>query len=209
MEINELETYLENVLEIIFDVQVCIYNAEFIGSETSPDENWVKGHTFFKHYFHQLRFVSVIQLCKVFSPKESQAHNFEKLLNRLETTSLPLLTPEYYRSNPTAEFWIDDRQKLNSLISKIRDSLNEHRKEIIDITELRDTIYAHRDKKVRGEYIPWPKLKGLSDLALEIHNNIKLGFFGSTFMFPNKESWSPKWVVRQASKSRPKRKSKD
>lgn len=29
MKINELETYLENVLEIIFDVQVCIYNAEY------------------------------------------------------------------------------------------------------------------------------------------------------------------------------------
>ena len=57
-------------------------------------------------------------------------------------------------------------------------------------------------KKVEGEFVPWPKLKELSDLALVIYNELNLGFFGNTFIFPNKESWSPSWVIKQASKSR-------
>lgn len=75
--------------------------------------------------------------------------------------------------------------------------------------DLKIRMVSLRVRKIKGEFITWPKLKGLSDLNLEIHNDIKLWLFESTFTFPNKESWSPKWVVKQAAKTRAKRKSKD
>lgn len=149
----------------------------------------------------------MIQLCKLFSPKDSQMHNFEKLLKQLESTTLPV--PKHIESAPFEDYWIDNRDKLSSLISKIRGLLNDQQEKISNITLLRDSIYAHKDKKIKGDFAPWPDLKILSDLALEIYNEIQLGFFGTTFLFPNKESWSPKWVVFQASKSRPIGKSKD
>jgi hypothetical protein len=206
MKILELEDYLENVLQIIFDVQVCMYNAELIGSESSKDEDWVKEHMFFKHYFHQLRFITVIQLCKLFSVKETQKHNFEKLLKQLESSRIPSISSEKYESSSSAIYWIDNREKLNQIILKIRTLMVQHKETINNLTLLRDTIYAHRDRKAEGEFIPWPKLKELSDLALLIYNELNLGFFGSAFIFPNKENWSPSWVIKQAAKTRSSRK---
>lgn len=207
MTLKDIEYYKEGVLQILFDVQVSVYNAKYIGTPSGDDEDWVKSHGFFRHYFSQMRFVLVIQLAKLFSNSRNESYSFRKFIRILDST----LSPELDGLNRNK---IYGESKKVELISELNFMLDEFKEEIDILMELRNNIYAHSkkvktnghvEKEEKKHSLSWPQLESLSELAFDFYNKISGAFQDAHFFFPNKSNWSPEWFVKRAASTRPPR----
>ncbi|MDR7131280.1 hypothetical protein J2X69_003641 [Algoriphagus sp. 4150] len=204
MTLKEIEEYKDAVLQILFDVQVSIHNAKYLGTSSSENENWVKKHGFFRHYFSQMRFILIIQLAKLFSNSGNESYSFQKFINRLDSTPLPKVD-ELNRNK------ISDQSKKKELITELRSMLDKLKGEIQVLMELRNNFYAHgkrinkhgQEVKVEKEIpLSWKQLESLTELAFDFYNRINGAFYDGEFIFPNKSGWSPEWVVKRAAETR-------
>lgn len=204
MTLKEIEEYKESVLQIIFDVQVSVYNAKFIGTETSENEDWVKRHSFFKHYFFQLRFISIIQLAKLFTDSKNERQNFHNFIRKIESSKHPV-------SDDQNRNKITNQNQKEILVTELKNMLYENKSDIDILINLRNNVYAHGKKikqdgkesdKTNIQELSWPKIEKLSEMALDFYNKINSAFFDGEFFFPNKSSWSPEWVVKTAATTR-------
>jgi hypothetical protein len=205
MTLDEIEEYKEVVLQIMFDIQVSVNNAKMIGTNSTEDEDWVKGHSFFKHYFLQLRFITVIQLAKLLSDSGNQKYNFHKFLRRLESEKHPFIDFNEGQESTFIRNKITSGVLLLQLTSGIKSSMEKYKDDIEVLVTLRDKVYAHKDQYQINKILPWERIESLSKLVFEIYNKISGAFFDAEFFFPNKSGWSPEWVIKQAAKTRLKR----
>jgi hypothetical protein len=205
MTLEEIESYREKVLQIMFDVQVTIYNAKIIGNTSTEDEDWVKDHPFFRHYFSQMKFIAVIQLAKLLSQSDNQKLNFQKFLKRLQSEKLPEIksVSGYEEMEDKTEFY--SKHQLMKLEEDIKTAIEKHKSDIKKLTDARDKVFAHSDPNFKDGFLSWPVIESLSELVHFIYNKISGDFTSSEFMFPNKSTWSPEWVIKKAASTRPKR----
>ncbi|MGE5944020.1 MAG: hypothetical protein ACM31G_06745, partial [Flavobacteriales bacterium] len=84
MKLQELNNWLEELFNIIVDLNISINNARYLikeeGSETVES---IKKTGFFNHHIYQLKFITVVQLCKIFDNRNNQKRNIYKLFNKL------------------------------------------------------------------------------------------------------------------------------
>ncbi|WP_026969172.1 hypothetical protein [Algoriphagus terrigena] len=204
MTLKEIEEYKDEVLQILFDVQVSIHNAKYLGTPSTENEDWVKKHGFFRHYFVQMRFILIIQLAKLFSNSGNESYSFQKFINRLDSTPLPEVN-ELNRNK------ISDQTKKKELITELRFMLEIFKGEIEVLMDLRNNFFAHgkrinkngqeakTEKKIP---LSWKQLESLTELAFDFYNRINGAFYDGEFIFPNKSGWSPEWVVKRAAQTR-------
>lgn len=195
MTIEEISEYKNNVLELLFDVQVSVSSAKYIGTATTEDENWVKNHPFFKHYFFQLRFILIIQLAKLLTDNDNEKYNFHKFLRRLESSSPPEVD-ELKRNN------IASNSQMRDFILDVRSMLNEFKDDIDVLIILRNKVYAHKGSHQNIKNISWQRIEALSELTFDVYNKINGAFYSGEFSFPNKKNWGPEWVIKRAAETR-------
>lgn len=205
MTLEEIESYREKVLQIMFDVQVTIYNAKIIGNTSTEDEDWVKDHPFFRHYFSQMKFIAVIQLAKLLSQSDNQKLNFQKFLKRLHSEKLPEIKSASGKEVIEDKIEFYSKYQLMKLEENINSAIERHKSDIKKLTEARDKVFAHSDPNFKEGFISWPAIESLSELVHFIYNKISGEFTNTEFMFPNKRTWSPEWVIEKAALTRPKR----
>lgn len=83
----EIEEWLRDISYIILDLNIAVQNSERLAENKYDFEIEIKRHGFFKHHWYQLRFISIIQLCKLLSENSNEKRSFHKLFNRLERDS--------------------------------------------------------------------------------------------------------------------------
>lgn len=206
MTLKDIEEFKNGVLQILFDIQVSINNAKYVGTSTTVEENWVKRHGFFRHYFNQMRFILIIQLAKLFSNSKNESYSFRKFIRILDSTSLPEVD-EQNRNKISNQF------KKEELIKELNSMMDEYSIEIEILMDLRNNFYAHGKKiKKNGHYekvetivpLSWRQIESLSSLAFDFYNKISGAFQDGEFIFPNKSDWSPEWVVKRAAETKAK-----
>jgi len=205
MTLEEIESYREKVLQIMFDVQVTIYNAKIIGNTSTEDEDWVKDHPFFRHYFSQMKFIAVIQLAKLLSQSDNQKLNFQKFLKRLQSEKLPEIKSASGKEVIEDKIEFYSKHQLMKLEEDINAAIERHKSDIKKLNDARDKVFAHSDPNFKEGFISWPAIESLSELVHFIYNKISGDFTNTEFMFPNKRTWSPEWVIEKAASTRPKR----
>lgn len=198
MNLKEIKEYQEELLQILFDIQVSVNNAKIISTRATEDEEWVKSHAFFKHYLSQVRFITIIQLSKLLSDKESQKFNFHKFLRKLESGKPPE-QDELNRNKVTS------KAEIKIFTDQIRSLLSSFEVDIQTLVYLRNKVYAHKDSPINGRNLSWQKIEALSEICFSIYNRILGSFFDTEFSFHNKADWGPEWIIKKASGTRPKK----
>lgn len=85
IDLEELKSYLYDQYNLIVDLNISVANLQRLSIQEFDFEDQIKRHGFFQHHKYQLRFISIIQLSKLF--KKGEKRSFHKLCNKLETSS--------------------------------------------------------------------------------------------------------------------------
>jgi len=200
MTIAEISKYKKNILGILFDILVSVNNAKYIGAKSTENEDWVKSHPFFKYYFHQLRFILIIQLTKLFNDSRNEKYNFYKFLRTLESTPLP-------ETNESNRNRISNSSQMAKLIADLKLMLEEFKVDITILINLRNNVYAH-SKQISAHSesgiitLSNERIEALTELAFNIYNKITGEFYDGEFIFPNKKNWSPEWLIQRVAETR-------
>lgn len=202
----EIEEWLNDIKNIIIDINVSINNAQRLTENQFEFEEDIKKHGFFQHYWHQLIFIIVIQLCKILSDKPNEKRSFKALFKRLEENNqheddLIKLLNDIEKINPEPSISIDDiKNKIQDLKSKVD---QESTKSIINkVIRARDKIYAHKDPGKDLPSFTFKQLKSLTDLASEIFNELQLFFLFKTTHLDNLSDWNINHVLFHMSELR-------
>src|SRR5687767_4141771 len=82
--------YLEGLLkaqwDIIVDLNISITNICRLKEDKYPYEEKIKLHGFFQHHWYQLKFISIIQLSKLFGMSKNDKRSFHKICSILESS---------------------------------------------------------------------------------------------------------------------------
>lgn len=85
MTIPEIQAHLKDQEHIIMDVLISYDNMKRLSEEKYEHEERIKRQAFFSYHFHQLKFILIIQLSKLFgSDAKNDKRSFHALLGGLE-----------------------------------------------------------------------------------------------------------------------------
>lgn len=185
VSLSELEEWLNDLRDLIFDIHICVANARRITIDKYENEDKLKKEGFFRHYQLQQIFIISIQLCKILTENHTQKRNVHKLFRTIEKH----------------EFDNDQDYVIKSEINRLRILIDEHKLLIEKVKEVRDQAYAHYDPN-RVEFGPTLlEYQTLVDLSAEIYNGIHLKHFGSSKFFRHTIPWEIDQVIRMAAKN--------
>lgn len=106
LKLEELKQWLEDIRNIVIDLNICLQNSERLTEDKYNFEKSIKEHGFFQLHWHQLRFISVIQLCKLLSDRPNEKRSFLNLCKRLETPNYdPDLLDLFSKNRITTMIW--------------------------------------------------------------------------------------------------------
>ncbi len=87
LTLKYLQEFLRDQQNIIFDLNISMNNMKRLNDNIYEFENEIKRHSFFKHHSYQLRFITMVQLTKLFSSSNSHKRSFHKLCITLKESS--------------------------------------------------------------------------------------------------------------------------
>lgn len=146
-----LESFLRDQWKIIVDLNICVRNLDRLKNEKYEFEEDIKRHGFFRHHWHQLKFISVIQVSKLFSSRANDKRSFIKLCNLLDstpfdTTLLARLDENKTKSNDIAH----SRDDIAPIILRTRKALESEEALVHKFLTARDTVFELERKKRGG-----------------------------------------------------------
>lgn len=146
--------------------------------ERKNDTHIIK-HPFFTSYYFQQKFLSVVQLCKIFSVSKMHKVSLDKLFERLKISAIKdqALKEQLdeHLGKMTDVFTHPDN--LLSAISNAAEKITQKRDLILRIVRIRNKVYAHTDKSSDIGKLSLEELQSLVILANEIYHTI----FGKIF----------------------------
>lgn len=189
---------------IILDLNISLKNIKRLNTYKSDYDQDILRHGFFRHHFHQLRFIMVIQLCKVLSDNKNEKRSFVKLCNKIENEKIDKLFYEKLRDNSLAqlEFTIKSRKELKEEAIKIKNLLVHHHDLIDKIIVLRNIAYAHKEPDAEFILLKMEELQTLTELSSEIYNRIIGKVDGSEIGFSFVTGWEVDAIINQLAKGR-------
>ena len=204
LTLEELRNWLSDVQNIIIDLNVSIMNAKrLILVDNYPFENEIKKHGFFQHHIDQLKFITVIQLCKLLSDNKNEKRSFYKLINRMQNDkfcshfNLLLL-----QNSNGAEGLLKTRQEVIFLTNNLKAKLDNHKVLINKIIEARDKIYAHTDPYAKVAFLSFEELNTLVELTSTIFNEIQFKIFFNSVMLDHLIDWEIDYILQYMSEFR-------
>ncbi|AUD01844.1 AbiU2 domain-containing protein [Spirosoma pollinicola] len=203
LELQEIKAFLEDQSNLIIDLNISAKNMNRLFIDKYEFEGKIKEHGFFQHHIYQLKFISVIQLSKLFSPKKNEKRSFHRLCNKLETSEYGASLKELFESNQdklTEE--VKGKSEVVGLVVEVRSLLSSHNELINRVIALRDQVYAHIDKKSKTQYITMDEIEILVELANKVYNLIRLRIFFWQTRFEHIEDWSIDYVLLSMSENK-------
>ena len=195
LKLSELKEWLETLWEIIVDLNICINNAKRLVNPQNDLEEKVINHGFFQLHFAQLKFVVIIQVCKVLSKNSNQKLNVHKLLNRLSNEKYDNELKGLLEKNLDNERELKSRNDILMFVKNQKEKIQEL-SSIIERTEiLRDKLYAHKDPGKNPQNVSFEELEQLVKFCSTLHNKFDQGFFGAITFFEMTRDWDIGYVV--------------
>jgi hypothetical protein len=195
-ELKELKQWLEDISNIVIDLNISVQNSERLTEDKYDFENSIKKHGFFQLYWHQLRFVSVIQLCKLLSDRPNEKRSFLSLCNQLETQNYDSDFFDLLRKNSTGSSnLIRSTSEILNLTAWIRAEINKQKGLVEKIIVARNKVYAHKDPAANVPQIKLSEIRELANLASNIYNIINFKFFFTRTYLEMLDDWSIDYVL--------------
>jgi len=201
---NEFIKWSELTEKIIIDLNISIKNIKRLISFNSEYDQAILRHGFFAHHFHQLRFIIVIQLCKLLSDRPNEKISFVKLCNKIKNEKLDSVFIEQFHINANNNilYTINSRKELKERADKIKDQIESHQEIIRKIVDLRNWAYAHVEPKAEIITITIDDLESLVSLASNIHNDIFKVMGSGDIGFERVSGWEVDAVINQIAHGR-------
>ncbi len=190
-ELEELKQWLEDIRNIVIDLNISVQNSERLATDKYEFEKSIKEHGFFQHHWYQLRFISVIQLCKLLSDRRNEKRSFLSLCNQLESQNydsdlLDLLS----RNSRGSSNLIKSTPEILNLTAWIRTEINKQKGLVEKIIAARNKVYAHKDPAANVPQIKLSEIRELVDLTSNIYNTLNLKFFFTQTYLELLDDWS-------------------
>ncbi|WP_034924599.1 hypothetical protein [Gillisia sp. CAL575] len=183
MKLEEFDNWFEIWRKILLDLNISIMNTRYLLTIHENDIQQGKNSGFFDYHTSQLRFIVVIQLCKIFDNSSNQKRNVHKLFNRLINEKLDIMFNEKLKENQESDSAISSIDQMIKKVHILKDELENHSELIKKIVIGRNKIYAHTDPEfTRGEY-SWAQLDILVDFSNRIYNEIYGGINNTNTLF--------------------------
>lgn len=210
MTSDELKDWFEQTAKIITELHICLSNANRLFELKYENEEWVKNHGYFRHYYYQLWFIMSIQLTKLLSDNKNQKYNFNKLLNKLENEKLDKSILKLLTQNKEKPFnaVFCDKQELINKIQHFRHAIKDNKSIIEKFVTSRDTLYAHRDPNATLQGLSLPDAEQVITLCKDIYNCFRGGIFDIYSDFTRTHDWSIDFVLKQAALAKTQRSKK-
>ncbi|WP_417875979.1 hypothetical protein [Winogradskyella sediminis] len=197
MKLTELNIWLEDLRNLIIDLNISLNNAKYLIKEKgTPTEQKIKEHGFFKHHIYQLKFIMIIQLCKIFDNNSNQKINVHKLFNRLRNEGYDKELTEKLISNSDSYNGIKDKKEMIAVVNSLQDKILLKNEFIESLVFLRNKVYAHKDKTDSYASLKWTDLEELIKLSSEIYNKIYGGIYNSHMYFEWTGDWNVKDIIQ-------------
>ncbi|MGO3706642.1 MAG: hypothetical protein ACTJGD_02390 [Mesonia hippocampi] len=196
MKLQELNNWRKELFNIIADLSISINNAKYLinekGSETVES---IKKIGFFKHHTYQLKFIIIVQLCKIFDNRKNQKINIHKLFNKLQTEQYDEELNKVLSKNEESNTGLKSKQEIIKTIEYLKQEINKKRETIEKITSLRDSVFAHSDPNNTTQDIYWKELEDLINLSNKCYNEIYGKLYDCETKFEITSPWDVKKVI--------------
>lgn len=196
MKLKELNNWLTELLKIIVDLNISINNARYLVKEIGSDTvESIKKTGFFNHHIYQLKFIAVIQLCKIFDKRDNQKRNIYKLLNKLRNEDYDKDLNELLLNNYENDIGLKSKQDILLTINYLEKEISKEIKTIEKIKNLRDCVFAHNDPNKTYEDISWNELEILIKLSNRIYNEIYGKLYNCDTRFEITLDWNVSRII--------------
>ena len=196
IELNKIEEFLKDQYHLILDLNISIKNMKRLKDDKYQFESELKKYGFFRHHWYQLKFISVIQLAKLFSSSKNEKRSFKKLCSILEGANYgPNLNQLIVENQSKTTEVIKSRNDIFEITRNTKEVLEENKELIKKIVDARNQIYAHKDPDPQVDYINSEEIDHLVTIANEVHNNFEFKFFFRTTMFSEAQDWDIDYVL--------------
>ena len=189
---EELENWLEDLRNIIFELNIALNNAKYIMTTDEPEEKKIFRHGFYQHHIRQLRFIIVVHLCKLYDNSRNQKRNLLKLIERLKSNSYE----DKFLHQLSNSSKYPNKLELVKAIDELKKEIEEEQSVFQRLKEARNWLYAHKDPDKTVEYIKWTDLERLVTLASKSYNTIHGGIHNSNMMFEMTGDWHIKSLIK-------------
>ena len=197
LSLEDLTGWFNDTKLILLDSRICINNASRLKEGTKQEElktaeNQIKRNFgFFNIHWYQCKFISVIQLNKLFSQSKSQKRSFKKLFGKLKGQKYDDQLMELLRSNSSRTGnSFKTKKDILLAIEHCESEIKKQQDTIDGIEKLRNKVYAHTDpENDEAKNVVLAKTVDLEELAESIWNHMNGGFFGSQHIFHHTIEW--------------------
>jgi len=195
-DLKHIEALLEDQNHLIVDLNISIKNMLRLKVDKYEQEAEIKNHGFFRHHWYQLKFISVIQLAKLFSSSKNEQRSFNTLCSILEDVHDELDFEKLLKDNASKSKEVaKSKNDILKIIVGTKKVLEANKLLIKKIVDARNQIYAHKDPDPKVDYINSEEIEQLVKIASELHNNFKLKIFFRTTMFSEARDWDVDYVL--------------
>ncbi|GAB3991436.1 hypothetical protein GCM10028807_21470 [Spirosoma daeguense] len=201
--LSELKERFEQMFQILADLNICMNNVERLIVNKYEYEEIIKNQGFWLLHFSQLKFILIIQLCKLLSTSNNQKISLYKLINRLknekydgELIALLENNKKYIgRIYHSRKDILDDLETITIEI--------EGKKSVIEkVTAARDKVYAHYDPNGTIARITFDEIRELVDLASKSFNRIRSNFLNINVVFSHTRDWDVDYILKELSSNK-------
>jgi hypothetical protein len=196
----ELLEWFSDLDKIIFDTNISINNIQRIIQPVSEIEKKILSIGFFDQFYHQSRFVIIVQLCKVFDNNKSQKRNFYKLFNRLCSEMYDQEIEFLLTTNGSGQQFSSTKADIKNTIDSFKLELKTHKKLLKKVIDCRNWLYAHSDPNCKVPYVTNDELDKLVKLSNKIYNELYYRFFVSRKLFEHTSDWKIDEILAALSK---------
>jgi hypothetical protein len=195
---DEVTDHLNDQQALLMDISISVQNMSRLRETVYDSEAIAKKHDFFRHHYYQLKFISIIQLTKLFgSNLKNDRRGFFALINLLRNGKLDYLQlAENFEVKPT--YMVSNDGDLKEVLRRNQKKLKESAPIIHKITEARNKVYAHSDPAPNTQKVLFEDLQTLFALATQIHNDFNFSIFHTTSVFITKY-WDVDYPLKAAS----------
>ena len=210
LTLEELKDWFKDTQFIIFDSRICINNSIRL-REITEDRDLRESelrmkeiYGFFNIHWFQCKFISVIQLSKLFSDSRSQTQkrSFYKLFNRLQNEKYDKDLTELLKANSNRlGNSYSQRKDILLAINNAKAEIKQFKDTIDGINNLRNKIYAHTDPDSNdAKNVVLTDTIELQKLAEKIWNEFNGGLFGSVHSFEMTVDWHIGGIIETIAK---------
>ena len=185
----DLEEWFSDLAEIIFDTNISIDNIQRIIQPVSEIEKKILSIGFFDQFYHQSRFVIIVQLCKVFQKNPLQKRNFHELFNRICSDMYDQDIEFLLMTNGSGGQLSVATDDLINTINSFRLEIKSHEELLKKVIDRRNKLYAHSDPNCKVPDVTDDELKILVKLSNTIYNELHYKFFLNTKGFEYTFDW--------------------